>query len=210
MPFNQNRNFMQQMAQNNQRFQQFAQQNMQRQQNQAKTTANGWARDAQRRSQQQQQNQVQYQRAAHLQQKARSRQSRPPSLISSSSRRGSAAQPQPPWGCGPSCRRCGSSLRPGARTCPCCGKSPARALGRTLWAVTLIVLLLCLIALAVSSAVHASSVPPRGNSQASTTGPSQSHMPPTLTEAAAPFTTGRNAGILPTSFQRRHSHDYNL
>jgi exonuclease VII large subunit len=148
MPFNQNSNFMQQMTQNNQRFQQFAQQNMQRQQNQFKTTANGWARDAQRRSQQQQQNQVQYQRAAHLQQKARSRQPQPSSAASFSSRR-SAAQPQPPWGRGPSCRRCGSTPRPGLQTCPGCGASSTRALARTLWAATFIILVLCFITLAI-------------------------------------------------------------
>ena len=166
MPFNQNSNFMQQMAQNNQRFQQFAQQNLQRQQNQFKTTANGWARDAQRRSQQQQQNQVQYQRAGHLQQKARSRQPQP----------SSTAQPQPLWGWGPSCRRCGSTLRPGLQTCPGCGTSSTRALARAWWAATFIILVLCFIALAIVLAVHASS-PPQANSQASVTSSSQSRTP---------------------------------
>ena len=55
MPFNQNRNFMQQMTQNNQRFQQFTQQNMQRQQAQVAATANRWRCEA-RRTQQQQHN----------------------------------------------------------------------------------------------------------------------------------------------------------
>jgi hypothetical protein len=190
MPFNQNSNFMQQMAQNNQRFQQFAQQNMQRQQNQFKTTANGWARDAQRRSQQQQQNQVQYQRAAYLQQKARSR------------------QPQPPWGWGPSCRRCGSTLRPGLQTCPGCGASSTRALARALWAATFIILVLCFIALAIVLAVHASSPATQANSQASVTSSSQSHTPFLRAGAIALLRAGIKNSI--DQLPRRDSHDHNL
>ena len=207
MPFNQNSNFMQQMAQNNQRFQQFAQQNMQRQQNQFKNTANGWARDAQRRSQQQQQNQIQYQRAAYLQQKARSRQPQPSSAASFSSGR-SAAQPQPPWGWGPSCRRCGSTLRPGLQTCPGCGTSSTRALARALWAATFIILVLCFIALAIVLAVHASSRPPQANSQASVTSSSQSHTPFLRAGATALLRAGIKNSI--DQFPRRDSHDHNL
>jgi hypothetical protein len=61
MPSNPNRDFMQQMRQNDQRFQRFAQQNMKRQQDQFKNTADGWARDARRRAREQQQRQVQQQ-----------------------------------------------------------------------------------------------------------------------------------------------------
>jgi hypothetical protein len=202
MPFNQNSNFMQQMAQNNQRFQQFAQQNMQRQQNQAKNTANGWARDAQRRSQQQQQNLVQYQRAAHLQQQARSRQPQPSSAARS------AAQPQPPWGWTPSCRRCGSTLRPGLQTCPGCGTSPTRALARAWWAATFIILVLCFIALAIVLAVHASSRPSQANSQASVTSSSQSHTPFLRAGATALLRAGIKNSI--DQLPRRDSHDHNL
>jgi hypothetical protein len=183
MPFNQNSNFMQQMSQNNQRFQQFAQQNMQRQQNQFKTTANGWARDAQRRSQQQQQNQVQYQRAAYLQQKARSRQPQPPSAASSSSGR-LAAQPQQPWSQQPPCRRCRSPLRPGLRTCPCCGTSAGRAWGRPVRAAAFIILLVGLVILAAAAVVRASS-PSQGNGQAPVNTASQSYMQPQFAQAAA-------------------------
>jgi ribosomal protein L37E len=189
MPHNANRNFMQQMQQNNQRFQQFAQQNLQRQQNQFKNAADGWARDARRRSQQQQQDQVQYQRAAHLQQKARSRQSRPPSAVSSSSW-APTAQPQRLWSQHPLCRRCGSSLYPGLRTCPGCGASAARALGRTLWAAAFIVLLLGLVVLAIAVAVHASARPSQATSQAPIITPSQSRMLPRLAEAVAPSSAG--------------------
>jgi hypothetical protein len=194
MPFNQNRNFMQQMAQNNQRFQQFAQQNIQRQQNQFKTTANGWARDAQRRSQQQQRNQVQYQRAAHLQQNARSRQPQPPLAASSSSGRPAAQPQQPwsqqPWSQQPPCRRCRSPLRPGLRTCPCCGTSAARAWGRTLWAAVFIILLVGLLILAIAAVVRASSKPSQGNGQAPVNTASQSYVQPQFAQAAALWSPG--------------------
>ena len=190
MPYNPNRNFMQQMRQNNQRFQQFGQQNMQRQQNQFKNTANGWAGDARRRSRQQQQNRVQYQRGAHLQQKPRSRQPRPSSMVSSSGWR-AAAQPQQPWSQQPRseqrpCRRCRSPLRAGLRTCPGCGTSAARARGRTLRAATLIVLLLCLVVLAVAAVMRASSRPSQANSQGSVNTPSPSYAEHRLVPAAAP------------------------
>jgi hypothetical protein len=204
MPFNQNSNFMQQMAQNNQRFQQFAQQNMQRQQNQFKNTANGWARDAQRRSQQQQQNQVQYQRAAHLQQKARSRLPQPSSAASSFP----VAQPQPRWNQHAECRRCGSTLRPGLQTCPGCGASSTRALARALWAATFIIFVLCLIALAIVLAVHASSRPLQANSQASVTSSSQSRTPFLRAGAIALLRAGIKNSI--NQSPRRDSHDRNF
>ena len=74
MPFNQNRNFMQQMSQNNQSFRQFTQQNAQRQQAQVAATANRWRCEARQRTQQQQQ-----QRLFRLQQDARARKPGAPS-----------------------------------------------------------------------------------------------------------------------------------
>ncbi len=189
MPSNPNRDFMQQMRQNDQRFQRFAQQNMKRQQGQFKNTADGWARDARRRAREQQQRQVQQQWQFHLQQKARSQRSRPPWVVSSSSG-GPTAQPERQWSQHPLCRRCGSLLHPGLRTCRSCGASPARAPGRTLRAVAFILLLLCLFVLAVSLAVHASSQSTQVSGQASVTSASLGPRLPQLAGAVVPPSAG--------------------
>ena len=158
MPFNPNQDFAQRMRQNDQRFQRIARENAKRQQDQFKATADRWAREARQRALEQQQRQFQVHDYAR-------RQARAP-LVVSSPGWGPTARPQPPRGRDASCRRCGSLFRPGLRTCPGCGASPARAPGRTLWTAVLLALLSLIAALAIAAAVHAASPPPHRTGQA--------------------------------------------
>ena len=198
MPSNPNRDFMQQMRQNDQRFQRFAQQNMKRQQDQFKNTANGWARDARRRAQNSNKDRSSNNGPFHLQQKARSRQSRPPWVVSASSW-GPTAQPQREWSQHPLCRRCGSLLHPGLRTCRSCGASSARAPGRTLRAAAFIILLLCLFVLAVARRYTRPPGPRRSMARPQLPASSPGTRLPQLAGAVAPPRPGQDSRSI--SFQ---------